>query len=172
MEVWKEFEHNIITHSAAHHLMAIAELLNKYGYARVTDVARHLGITRGSASITLKALKERRLVVEDENKFLLLSEEGKNLVQAIQSKRRVLIKFFQDVLGVNPELAEIDACKVEHLISHQTGEKLLAFIKFLFSDEKKARDFLRAFHESSLDCGGSESCPYCMDACLLRPESS
>ncbi len=168
MEVWKEFDQNEISHSAAHHLMAISELLHQKGYARVTDVARHLGITRGSVSITLKALKERGLVREDENKFLQLSEEGKSLVQGIQSKRRVLIKFFQDVLGVDAESAEIDACKVEHLISHETGEKLLAFIKFLFSDDEKARSLLRAFRETNPDCGDSSTCPYCMDECFLK----
>ena len=40
MEVWKEFEHNEITHSIAHHLMAVNDLLNKHGYSRVTDVAK------------------------------------------------------------------------------------------------------------------------------------
>lgn len=171
MEVWKEFEQNVITHSAAHHLMAISDLLHKNGYARVTDVARRLGITRGSASITLKSLKEKGLVREDENKFLQLSGEGKSLVQSIQSKRKVLIKFFQDVLKVDPDNAEIDACKIEHLISLETGEKLLAFIKFLTSGDKTARECLHAFHSSHFDCGDSEDCPYCMEDCLLIKDS-
>ena len=49
MEVWKEFEQNEITHSIAHHLMAVDDLLVKQGYSRVTDVARYLNITKGSA---------------------------------------------------------------------------------------------------------------------------
>ena len=170
MEVWKEFDHNVVTHSAAHHLMAISDLLQKNGYARVTDVARRLGITRGSASITLKALKERGLVQEDENKFLQLSEEGRLLVQAIQSNRKVLIKFFQDALGIDAETAEIDACKVEHLISHKTGERLLAFIKFLFSDQRKAREFLEEFQNAHLECADEEEkeCPFCIGNCMLK----
>lgn len=167
MEVWKEFDHNIITHSAAHHLMAISDLLEKFGYARVTDVARRLDITRGSASITLKALKDRGLVLEDENKFLQLSEQGRSLSQVIQSKRRILIKFFQDVLLVSPENAEIDACKVEHLIGAETGEKLLSFIKFLFSDEKKTEEFVQAFRNYQFDCGDEDGCPLCRNECLL-----
>ena len=42
MDSWKEFEQNAVSHSAAHHLVAIAELLSEYGYARVSDVARLL----------------------------------------------------------------------------------------------------------------------------------
>ena len=65
--VWKEFEENQLTHSAAHYLMTIEDLLADNGYARVTDVAKRLNITRGSASIGLKPLKKRELVLEDEN---------------------------------------------------------------------------------------------------------
>jgi DtxR family Mn-dependent transcriptional regulator len=145
--------------------------MKKYGYARVTDVARRLGITRGSASITLKALKERGLVVEDENKFLHLSDEGKALSQSIQSKRKVLIKFFHEVLHMSAEDAEIDACKIEHLISTETGERLLAFIKFLFSDNDQAMACLKAFHSHYIvDCLDPEHCPYCDEDCLLKNE--
>ena len=56
--VWKEFEQNPITHSAAHHLMAIGDLTQRLGYARVSDVAKQLKITRGSVSISLRGLKK------------------------------------------------------------------------------------------------------------------
>lgn len=168
MEVWKEFENNEITHSAAHHLMAISHLLNKNGYARVTDVAKRLNITRGSASITLKALKERGLVVEDENKFLRLSEEGESIAHLVRSKRRILIKFFRDVLGVDAVKAEIDACKIEHLISFETGEKLLSFVKFLFANEEMGKQFLKTFRNFHVECPERDDCPICRGDCLLE----
>ncbi len=168
METWKKFEQNVVSHSAAHHLMAISELLASNGYARVTDVARRLDITRGSASITLKALRERGLVVEDENKFLHLSEQGRELANLIQSKRKILITFFHEILGVPEDAAETDACKIEHLISEETGEKLLAFIKFLMSGEKKADELLKAFNNYQLECGDISSCHLCFDDCFLH----
>ena len=51
-EVWKEFEDNALTHRAAHYLMTIHGLLQDLGYARVTDIAKRLNITRGSCSRT------------------------------------------------------------------------------------------------------------------------
>ena len=84
-EVWKSFEDNTLTHSAAHYLMTIKGLLEDHGYARVTDIAKRLNITRGSCSISLKPLKKRELVVEDENRFLQLSEEGRRLAEMIDS---------------------------------------------------------------------------------------
>ncbi|KAA3656141.1 MAG: metal-dependent transcriptional regulator [Calditrichaeota bacterium] len=167
MEVWKEFEQNIVTHSAAHHLTAIDELLNKNGYARVTDVAKKLNITRGSVSITLKTLKERGLVVEDENKFLKLSEKGNSIARLISLKRHVLTKFFKDILQVPEDIATIDACKIEHLISTQTGERLLVFMNFLLNDRERSKKLLKEFSNFQHKCGNTENCEVCEPDCLL-----
>lgn len=135
MDVWKQFEENNITHSAAHHLLAIQELKGTRGYARVTDVARHLNITTGSASTNLKSLKSKGLIIEDDNKFLQLSKEGEALAEAVMARKKIFYTFLVDVLKVNSEQAEIDACKTEHLISAETAKKLLDFTN---SFKKKA----------------------------------
>lgn len=127
MDIWKKFEENNITHSAGHHLQAILELREKRGYARVTDVARDLNITTGSASINLKALKSKGLILEDENKFLSLSPEGEAIARAIHMRKNILQNFLEKILQVTPEQAEIDACKTEHLISAETAKKLQEF---------------------------------------------
>jgi DtxR family Mn-dependent transcriptional regulator len=127
-DVWKQFEENNITHSAAHHLLAIMELKEQRGYARVTDVAKQLNITTGSASTNLKSLKSKGLIIEDENRFLKLSPEGETLAKAVVTRKRVFERFLVDVLKVTPEQAEIDACKTEHLISGETARKLQKFM--------------------------------------------
>lgn len=127
MEVWKEFGENEITHSAAHHLLAIMELSSKRGYARVTDVAKFLEITTGSASTNLKSLKQKLYVEEDENKFLKLTARGFDIAQTILKRREILERFFREVLQVDPEIAEIDACKTEHLLSLETTRKMEEF---------------------------------------------
>ncbi len=138
MDIWKKFEENNITHSAAHHLQAILELREKRGYARVTDVARELNITTGSASINLKALKGKSLIVEDENKFLSLSPEGEAIARAVHMRKNILQNFLQDILKVSPQQAEIDACKTEHLISAETAKKLQEFTEQFHKGPSKA----------------------------------
>lgn len=128
MDVWKQFEENNITHSAAHHLIAIRELKGSRGYARVTDVARHLNITTGSASTNLKSLKAKGLIIEDENRFLTLSNEGESLAKAVEARKHIFYTFLTDILRVSGEQAEIDACKTEHLISAETAKKLQDYI--------------------------------------------
>jgi DtxR family Mn-dependent transcriptional regulator len=129
MDVWKQFEENGITHSAAHHLLAILELREQRGYARVTDVARHLNITTGSASTNLKGLKTKGLIIEDENRFLSLSPQGESLAKAVISRKEIFFQFLTDILKVSPEQAEIDACKTEHLISGETAQKLKNYLE-------------------------------------------
>jgi DtxR family Mn-dependent transcriptional regulator len=128
-DVWKQFEENDITHSAAHHLLAIMDLRAKRGYARVTDVAKELNITTGSASTNLKSLKQKGFIVEDDNKFLILSSEGERLAKAIVVRNELVKEFFEKVLRVSPGQAEIDACKIEHLVSAETTAKLEKFLK-------------------------------------------
>ena len=133
-DVWKQFEENNLTHSAAHHLLAIMELKTERGYARVTDVARHLNITTGSASTNLKSLKTKGLIVEDDNRFLSLSPEGEALSKAVVNRKRIFEKFLVEVLSVNAEQAEVDACKTEHLISAETARKLEKFVERYLKD--------------------------------------
>ena len=93
MDIWKEFEHNEITHSGAHYLMTIHKLIHEEGYARVSDVARSMHITPGSASIMIKSLKEKGYLEEDRNRFLRLTDEGNRLAQSVSSHRQTLITF-------------------------------------------------------------------------------
>jgi len=85
MDVWREFEHNEITHSGAHYLMTVQQLIEDQGYARVSDVAREMHITPGSASIMIKSLREKGYLEEDRNRFLKLSDEGNRLAQSVWS---------------------------------------------------------------------------------------
>jgi len=126
---WREFDQNPVSHSAAHHLTSIQQLLDEQGYARVSDVARKLGITRGSVSVTLKGLRQRGLVIEDQHKHLGLSDEGLRIARGIHTKRILFKAFLQDSLGLPAELAELDACKVEHLVSDVTAEALAIYME-------------------------------------------
>jgi len=148
-EVWKSFEANEVTHSAAHHLMAVHQLRAQRGYARVSDVAKVLQITKGSVSSAMKHLKERGLVQEDGNRFLELTEAGLRMVREVESTRQVVQRFLHQALGMDEDDAEIDACKVEHLVSSQTRGRLVRFLRFLFSEEPAARQFLAAFRDAA-----------------------
>ncbi|HMO05719.1 MAG TPA: metal-dependent transcriptional regulator [Kiritimatiellia bacterium] len=168
-EVWKTFDENALTHSAAHYLMTIQDLLQSQGYARVTDIAKQLNITRGSCSISLKPLKKRGLVVEDHNKFLSLSEEGKRLALIVEKNDELLEAFLKDVLGVSSDQAEVDACKIEHLLSIETSIKLCSFIDLIKSDNKVVHDFMKVLRKHTQSCHNTvDECPTCNQECFFE----
>ena len=124
-----------LSHSMAHYLLTIHKLREDKGYARVTDIAKELGLTKGSVSTALNNLKKRELVVEDDSKFLSLSKSGHKEVHKILSTRTLFYYFFKDVLKVEKEIAHKDSCLVEHLLSQESTQGLFDFMQKVSSGE-------------------------------------
>ena len=168
MDTWKAFEANELTHSAAHHLLAIDHVGLAYGgWARVSDIARELNITRGSVSINLRALKKRAWVETDDHRQVKLTPKGLNVVRTVMAKRVILKAFLSDVLGLSHSQAEVDSCKIEHLISHSTGQRLAQFLRFLTSGDPAAKALVGRFRRFHGDCPKSRTCDMCQGHCVM-----
>lgn len=128
---WREFTYADLSHSRAHYLLAIEALRNDLGYARTTDIAETLEVSRGAASMALAQLKKRGWVTEDPNRFLLLTDEGRHITELIAKNFDILLDFFVEVLGLTREEALADACKMEHIITLDTGQRLLRLTRLL-----------------------------------------
>jgi Mn-dependent DtxR family transcriptional regulator len=151
---WRAFEESELTHSAAHYLMTIMHLRKKNGYARVTDVAEHLSVSRGAASRATTLFKERGWIQENEHRMLELTEDGMELARSVERNYLILESFFEDVLGVSKDVALADACKIEHLLSPETAKMLFRFVQFM-----KERPKLGAQIRQKLS-GGAEACTH------------
>jgi DtxR family transcriptional regulator, Mn-dependent transcriptional regulator len=168
--LWRAFEANEITHSGAHYLLAIAALARRGGAPRAADIARFLSVSRAAASLQLRSLQEHGLVRGDAQARLHLTGPGKDLVARVASKRRVLLAFLAEVLGVREEVAEVDACKVEHLLSEESGAALVRWVRFMRSDHPAARECLAALRATLTSCRHAGRCELCEDTCLLAAE--
>lgn len=135
-KTWKYFRDHQVSHSAAHYLMALHEILENQGYARLSDIAKKLDVSLGSLSTSLKPLLKKELIVQDKNKHLTLSEDGHHIAIHIEQTWSVLTTLFHDILGINKETAEIDACKIEHLLSPESSKGLHRLIEVLEGEEK------------------------------------
>jgi DtxR family Mn-dependent transcriptional regulator len=142
---------NDLTHSMVHYLLAIHKLKESKGYARVTDIAHEMGLTKGSVSTALTNLKKRDLVIEDESKFLSLSPSGHEAVHGILSSRTLLYYFLKDIIGVNEEVAHKDSCLMEHLMSTETREKFFEFMKTICSEDIKKSHFNTSYDFSQFE---------------------
>jgi len=142
-KVWREFERNEVTHSVAHYLLAVAALGKSGREPRAVDVAHALGVSRAAVSLQVRTLRENGLIDVTDDHRIHLSRTGADLVARIASKREVVRLFLAEVLGVDPETAERDACKIEHLISEQSGAALVRFIGCLRADEASLAELSR-----------------------------
>lgn len=168
--VWKSFAAHEVSHSVAHYLTTLHDLHRSHGYARVSDVARELQVTKGSVSVQMKHLKEKGFVTEDENRFLQLTELGESVAREVKYNREVLIRFISTVLGVAPEQSETDACKMEHLLSHETSRQILGLVQLLQSDDADARKLVKRFKTFKFRCPSPAECKLCDEQCLNEVE--
>lgn len=128
----KESIENELSHSMVHYLLTIHKLKENRGFARVTDIAKDLELTKGSVSTMLNNLKKKGFIQEEEDcKFVVLTEDGHNEVHRILSSRTLIFYFLRDFVGVDEETAEFDACQMEHLMSEKTNQKFFEFMKNL-----------------------------------------
>ena len=128
-----------LTHSMAHYLLTIHKLKETKGYARVTDIAKDMGLTKGSVSTALTSLKKKDLVLEDESKFLSLSPKGHEEVHSILTSRTLLYYFLKDIIKVSEEIAHKDSCLMEHLLSEETRENFFQFMKQVSTKPEKVK---------------------------------
>jgi Mn-dependent DtxR family transcriptional regulator len=166
---WRAFEESELTHSAAHYLMTIMHLRKKNGYARVTDVAEHLSVSRGAASRGISLFKERGWIQENEHRMLELTDDGMELARSVERNYLILEFFFEDILGVPDETSREDACKIEHLLSPETSKRLFRFIR-IFRDHPELTDQVRKqFGQPDSECCQKE-CDICeeYDGCLAE----
>ena len=108
-----------IQQSAEDYLETMLILEEKYGYIRSIDIAKHLGVTKPSVSYAVKRLKESGYINMEANGPITLAPPGRKIATRIYERHKAL-RTFLELLGVDPETAEEDACKIEHVISHDT----------------------------------------------------
>lgn len=91
------------------------------------DVAKRMNVSGAAVNKAMKLLCEKGYVYED-GKHLYLTEEGKTYAEAVYEKHCIIRNFLQK-LGVSAETAEEDACRMEHLVSSETFEKMKDFLQ-------------------------------------------
>ncbi len=110
-----------IGRSAEDYLEAILMIHERQGYVRSTDVAEQLGISNAT-----KRLRESEYLTTDPAGMLVLTASGMEIASQIYARHRALTDFFIRI-GVCPEQAREDACKIEHDISQETFEALCRY---------------------------------------------
>lgn len=110
------------------YLEAISLAANEDGLARVTDVRDLLGVKTPSVTGALRVLAEGGYLKHEPYRGVTLTAKGRRAAEDVRRRHSILSSFLSEVLGVNAKTANIDACKMEHVISRETLEKLHDFL--------------------------------------------
>ena len=109
--------------SGEDYLETIHVLQKKRGMVRSVDVARHMEVSKPSVCHAVATLRDGGFLTMDENHFLHLTDVGREVAEQIYERHC----FFTErliALGVDPKTAEADACRIEHVISTESFERL------------------------------------------------
>ena len=116
-----------IHESGEDYLEAILMIKKRSGNVRSIDVARELSFSKPSVSVAMKNLKTSNYITVDENGFINLTEAGQAIADKIYERHTFLTNWLTS-MGVDPEIAAEDACKMEHAISSESFSAIKKFV--------------------------------------------
>lgn len=112
-----------VNESAENYLETILILSKSRPVVRSVDIAEELGFKKPSVSVAMKNLREKEYITVTREGFIYLTESGKKIAEMIYERHEVLSGWLAH-LGVDPEVAVKDACRIEHVISKESFEAI------------------------------------------------
>ncbi|PJB21852.1 MAG: iron-dependent repressor [Euryarchaeota archaeon CG_4_9_14_3_um_filter_38_12] len=125
------------------YLEIIYRLEEKKGFARTSDISSFFGHKPSSVTGMLQKLDEQALVNYEKYRGVTLTAKGKQLAKDVSRRHETLVSFLK-VLGIDKEIAEEDACRIEHAVHKETIERLRKFVGFVQKAPKDPK-WLRHF---------------------------
>ena len=117
----------VIHASAEDYLESILILQERHGQVRSIDIVNLLGYSKASVSVAMKKLRESDYISMSADGLITLNESGLEIARKVYSRHKAITKLFV-MLGVDPERAAEDACKVEHDLSDETYDRIREFV--------------------------------------------
>ena len=127
------------------YLEVIGGLCRTNGIARVKEISSRLKVTGPSVVGALRTLKTKNLVRQERYGFIRLTGEGERIAASVQARHDVLAHFLETILGLDPETASADACRIEHAVSPETVRRLRAAAEFIRDEAHADLDWKKEF---------------------------
>lgn len=108
-----------IRESAENYLETILVLQQRNGSVRSIDIAAELEFSKPSVSVAMKNLREKGCITVDGDGIISLTPEGRRIAEGVY-ERHILFTQWLISLGVDPDVAAEDACRIEHVISEES----------------------------------------------------
>lgn len=125
-----------IHESGENYLETILILSKRKGSVRSIDIANELDFSKPSVSIAMKNLREHDYIKVDEDGFITLTNKGQGIASSMYERHLFLSKWLMD-MGVAKEIAEKDACRMEHILSSESFEAMRKYCGDINSEIKE-----------------------------------
>jgi DtxR family Mn-dependent transcriptional regulator len=153
-----DISHDLLTQE---YIEVIRDLEKKNRVARVKDIARVRGVSSANVSVAMSNLAKRELIAHEQYGHVVLTAEGRRLARALDKRHLAIRKFMTEVLGLDEELAENEACKLEHVMSPASLQAMSRFLTFIEKCPKRERSNVILFRTCGLFTDQTNSCHQC-----------
>lgn len=113
-----------IHESGENYLELILDISKTQKDVRSIDIAKRLGVSRASVSKALGVLREAGMVEPAYYGKVVLTEAGVKRASEVRNRHDLLCRYLTEILGVSKEVAEVDACRMEHIVSQEVISKI------------------------------------------------
>ncbi len=129
---------NRVSGALESYLEQIAELQEKYGAVRTSDLAERMGFKRSSVTSALKRLSDEGLINYQPYRPVTLTEDGKKTISTLSRYHSILADFLENILAFPVDFSQEEACRLEHKLSQPTMERLKSYLEFQKAQTGKA----------------------------------
>lgn len=147
-----------LTSSMEDYLEAIFDLESEKKVVRVKDIARRMDVKMPTVTSMLKTLSSRGLVNYEKYEYVELTNAGADVGREMRRRHEALRRFLTDILNIDYETADADACKMEHVLSPLTLDSLSDFMSFIQACPRTGKGWLKNFSEYRNHGWNSEKC--------------
>ncbi len=133
------------------YLEAIFDLDQEKKVVRVKDIAKRMDVKMPTVSSMLKTLNDRGLVNYEKYEYVELTKDGEDVGKEMRRRHEILLKFLTEILEIEFDTADSEACNMEHYLSSTTLDRLTAFMEFIQTCPRAGENWLNYFKEFLVD---------------------
>lgn len=140
------------------YLEAIFDLDQEKKFVRVKDIAKRMNVKMPTVSSMLRTLKARGLVNYEKYEYVELTRDGSKVGKEMRRRHEVLLRFLTEILEIEFDIADEEACKMEHTLSSTTLDSLTDFMEFIQTCPRAGDSWLEYFREYRTEGLQPEKC--------------
>ena len=148
------------------YLEAIYQIVQRKGFAQSSQVAEYLKVGKSSVSWALNQLGERALINHSPYEAITLTERGEAVGRRVASRHQQIKEFLREVLSLSEQVAESNACRLEHVLDREVLERMGEFMAFMDNCPRAGRQWMKGFGYYCNHGQVHENCGECLGDCV------